>query len=167
MQKQAFFQIKEEKDKGFSFKSIVPIPFVEWNDYNDEVKIEFSQHIMPYLVDMKKNFTQYAITDIMDLNSKYSIILYKWLSMYFNQFEKYEFKNNRTQKQLDSYRNPRIDISELRLITDTVDVYKDNRDFFKSMVDKATEEINRFTHFNVSYDKIKKRTFHCRDSVPH
>ena len=156
MQKQAFFQIKEEKDKGFSFKSIVPIPFVEWNDYNDEVKIEFSQHIMPYLVDMKKNFTQYAITDIMDLNSKYSIILYKWLSMYFNQFEKYEFKNNRTQKQLDSYRNPRIDISELRLITDTVDVYKDNRDFFKSMVDKATEEINRFTHFNVSYDKIKK-----------
>ncbi|MDI4788786.1 RepB family plasmid replication initiator protein, partial [Salmonella enterica subsp. enterica serovar Montevideo] len=39
MQKQAFFQIKEEQGKGFKFKSIVPIPYVEWTDYNDEVLI--------------------------------------------------------------------------------------------------------------------------------
>ncbi len=43
MQKQAFFQIKEVKGKGYNMKSIVPIPFVEWNSYNDEVKIEFNQ----------------------------------------------------------------------------------------------------------------------------
>ncbi len=45
MQKQAFFQIKEEQGKGFKFKSIVPIPYVEWTDYNDEVKIEFHREI--------------------------------------------------------------------------------------------------------------------------
>ena len=61
MQKQAFFQIKEEAGKGFKFKSIVPIPYVEWTDYHDEVKIEFHREIMPYLINLKKNFTQHAI----------------------------------------------------------------------------------------------------------
>ena len=37
MQKQAFFQIKKEQDKGFDFESIVPIPYVKWADYHDEV----------------------------------------------------------------------------------------------------------------------------------
>jgi plasmid replication initiation protein len=55
MQKQAFFQIKEEKGKGLKFESIVPIPYVEWNDYNDEVTIEFHREIMPYLINLKKN----------------------------------------------------------------------------------------------------------------
>ena len=73
MQKQAFFQIKEEQGKGFKFKSIVPIPYVEWTDYNDEVKIEFHREIMPYLINLKKNFTQHALSDIAELNSKYSI----------------------------------------------------------------------------------------------
>lgn len=57
MQKQAFFQIKEVKDKGFKFKSIVPIPFVEWNDFNDEVMIQFTPQIMPYLIDLKEFHT--------------------------------------------------------------------------------------------------------------
>ncbi|TXK46774.1 replication initiation protein, partial [Lactococcus sp. dk322] len=156
MQKQAFFQIKEEKDKGFKFKSIVPIPFVEWNDFNDEVTIQFTQQIMPYLIDLRKNFTQYAITDIMDLETKYSIILYKWLCMNFNQFENYKFKNNRTKKQLEEYQNPIISVKNFRNLTDTLDLYKDNRDFFKFVVEKAIKEITKSTHFNVSYEKIKK-----------
>ena len=77
MQKEAFFEIREEAGKGFKFKSIVPIPYVEWTDYHDEVKIEFHREIMPYLIELKKNFTQYALSDVMELNSKYSIILYK------------------------------------------------------------------------------------------
>ncbi|WP_155724750.1 replication initiation protein, partial [Lactococcus cremoris] len=61
MQKEAFFEIREEAGKGFKFKSIVPIPYVEWTDYHDEVKIEFHREIMPYLIELKKNFTQYAL----------------------------------------------------------------------------------------------------------
>ncbi len=81
MQKEAYFEIKEEAGKGFKFKSIVPIPYVEWTDYHDEVKIEFHREIMPYLINLKKNFTQHALSEISELNSKYSIILYRWLSM--------------------------------------------------------------------------------------
>lgn len=156
MQKQAFFQIKEEKKKGFKFKSIVPIPYIEWNDYNDNVRIEFSQHIMPYLIDLKTNFTQYAISDIMGLNQLYSIILYKWLCMSYNQFEHYQHKPNRTQKQLEEYKNPKISVKDLRALTDTEDIYTRMFHFTEWVLDNPIKEINENTHFNVTYDKIKK-----------
>lgn len=155
MQKQAFFSIKEEKGKGFKFKNIVPIPFVEWTDYNDEVKIEFHREIMPYLTELDK-YTQYAITDIRELNSKYSIILYKWLTMYYNQYQTYLKKGERTQKQLYEYKNPIIRLVDLREITDTITEYKDMNNFTKKVLNKPLEEINAHTHFTVTYDKIKK-----------
>jgi len=156
MQKQAFFQIKEEEGKGFKFKSIVPIPYVEWTDYHDEVKIEFHREIMPYLINLKKNFTQHALSDIAELNSKYSIILYRWLSMQYNQYEHYSVKGGRRAEQVEAYRNPSITVKELRTITDTVNEYKDMNNFTKFVLDKPLKEINTHTTFNVSYDKIKK-----------
>nr|AAB38329.1 replication protein [Lactococcus lactis] len=156
MQKQAFFQIKEVKGKGYNMKSIVPIPFVEWNSYNDEVKIEFHREIMPYLIELKEKFTQYALSDIMELNSKYSIILYKWLSMNYNQYEHYSVKGGRRTEQVESYRNPSILVKELRIMFDTVNEYKDFRNFDKWVLKKPIEEINKYTSFNVSYEKIKK-----------
>lgn len=75
MQKTGYFQIKEVKEKGYEMTSIVPIPTVKWNSYNDEVLIRFNQDIMPYLIDLKNNFTQHALSDIAELNSKYSILV--------------------------------------------------------------------------------------------
>ena len=45
MQKQAFFEIKQLKDneKDFEMTSIVPIPTIKWNSYNDEVMMEFNR----------------------------------------------------------------------------------------------------------------------------
>ena len=156
MQKQAFFQIKEEQGKGFKFKSIVPIPYVEWTDYHDEVKIEFHREIMPYLINLKKNFTQHALSDIAELNSKYSIILYRWLSMNYNQYEHYNVKGGRRAEQVENYRKPSISVKELREITDTVNEYKEIYDFEKRVLKKSLAEINAHTSFNVNYEKIKK-----------
>lgn len=156
MQKQAFFEIKEKKDKGFKMKSIVPIPTVEWSDYNDEVMIRFNQDIMPYLIELKNNFTQYALTDLVELNSKYSIILYKWFSMNYNQYEHYSANGGRRNEQLEDYCNPSITVKELRTMTDTLNEYKDMNNFTKLILKKPLQEINEHTHFNVTYDKIKK-----------
>ncbi|EJV11327.1 RepB family plasmid replication initiator protein [Enterococcus faecalis] len=158
MQKQAFFEIKQLKDnqKDFEMTSIVPIPTVKWNSYNDEVMIEFNRHIMPYLIDLKKNFTQYALSDVIELNSKYSIIIYKWLCMYYNQYEHYSAKGGRREEQVESYRNPSISIKELRILTDTVNTYKKLSMFEIRVLKEPLEEINEHTHFNVSYEKIKK-----------
>ena len=155
MQKQAFFRIKEEAGKGFKFINIVPIPYVEWNSYNDMVTLQFQPQIMPYLIDLKKNFTQYALSDVMELNSKYSIILYKWLSMNYNQYEHYSVKGGRRAEQVEAYRNPSISIQELRTITDTVSDFKRFFDFEKRVLKNAVEEINAHTSFNVTYEKRK------------
>lgn len=156
MQKQAFFQIKEEAGKGFKFKSIVPIPYVEWTDYHDEVKVEFHREIMPYLINLKKNFTQHALSDIAELNSKYSIILYRWLSMQYNQYEHYSVKGGRRAEQVEAYRNPTITVKELRVMTDTVNEYKRMFQFTEWILEKPLAEINAHTSFNVSYEKVKK-----------
>ncbi|EGO5060961.1 RepB family plasmid replication initiator protein [Enterococcus faecalis] len=156
MQKEAYFEIKEEAGKGFKFKSIVPIPYVEWTDYHDEVKIEFHREIMPYLINLKKNFTQHALSEISELNSKYSIILYRWLSMNYNQYEHYSVKGGRRAEQVESYRNPSISVKELRIMTDTVNEYQRFTNFTKKILDIPLKEINDNTTFKVSYEKVKK-----------
>jgi len=156
MQHQAFFEIREEQGRGLEYRSIVPIPEVAWNSYNDEVKIVFSRSIMPYLIDLKKNFTQYAISEIMNLNGKYSIILYKWLVMNYNQFEHYQYKKERIQAQLEELRNPKISVKELRVLTDTISDYQRFERFETKVLKQATKEITANTSYNVSYEKIKK-----------
>lgn len=156
MQKQAFFKIKEKKEHGFEFESIVPIPYAKWTDYNDEVTIQFSSKIMPYLINLKTNFTQHALSDLAELNSKYSLILYRWLSMQYNQYEHYSVKGGRREEQVESYRNPSISVKELRIMTDTINEYKAMNNFTKKVLNKPLEEITKHTSFNVTYDKIKK-----------
>ena len=156
MQKQAFFQIKKERDKGFKFVSIVPIPYVEWTDYHDEVLIRFSPEIMPYLINLKTNFTQHALSDISELNSKYSVILYRWLSMNYNQYEHYSVKGGRREEQVENYRNPTISMRDLREMTDTVKDYQRIDNFEKRVLKAGLDEINSYTSFNVTYEKVKK-----------
>lgn len=156
MQKQAFFKIKEKKEHGFEFENIVPIPYVKWTDYHDEVLIRFSPEIIPYLVNLKKNFTQHALSDLAELNSKYSIILYRWLSMNYNQYEHYSVKGGRREEQVESYRNPSISIRELREMTDTIKEYSRFQSFENRVLKNAVVEITQHTSFNVSYEKVKK-----------
>ena len=156
MQKQAFFKIKEKKEHGFEFENIVPIPYVKWTDYHDEVTVRFSPEIMPYLINLKQNFTQHALSDLAELNSKYSIILYRWLSMNYNQYEHYSYKGGRREEQVEAYRNPSISIRELREMTDTINDYKRFTHFETRVLKEPLEEINEHTSLNVTYDKIKK-----------
>ena len=156
MQKQAYFKIRSNKALGIEYESIVPIPYVKWNDYNDEVTIQFSEHIMPYLINLKAEFTQYKISELQKLNSKYSLILYRWLSMQYNQYEHYSVKGGRRAEQVEAYRNPSIPVKELRVITDTVNDYERFQSLETWVLKKPLEEINAHTSFNVSYEKIKK-----------
>ncbi|KZU18126.1 RepB family plasmid replication initiator protein [Lactiplantibacillus plantarum] len=156
MHEQAYFEIRELSGKKCEMKSISPITYAEWNNYNDIVTIEFNHRIMPYLIDLKQNFTQYALSDVVELKSKYSIILYKWLSMSYNQFEYYSSKGGRRDDQIEEYRNPSISMEELRRLTNTTEDYQRFTNFSKKVLDIPLSEINEHTHFNVTYDKIRK-----------
>lgn len=157
MQKQAFFEIREEKEKGYVFRNIVPIPYVEWNSYSDKVKVRFDVEIMPYLTELKTNFTQFALTDIQGLKSKHGIIIYKWLNMNYNQFEYYNKSGNRDKQQLYNLCNPTIDVDELRWLTNTQKEYIGRfTNFELYVIKKPIKEINKHTRFTISYDKIRE-----------
>ena len=118
LHQQSIFEVQEENEKGkWKYKIISPISSSEWNDYNDTLKIKFTDDIMPYLIELKTNFTQYLITDIMGLNSKYSIILYKWFSMNYNQYEAYNGMKKRSKEQIALLKNPYIDLMGSRAPT--------------------------------------------------
>lgn len=158
LHQQSVFEIREMNDhkNKFEYQVISPLEKTTWNDYNDIIEITFTNSIMPYLIELKSKFTQYALSDLVNLNSKYSIILYKWLSMNYNQYEHYSYKGGRREEQVESYRNPTISMRDLREITDTVNEYKNFSDFEKRILKKPLEEINTHTSFNVTYDKVKK-----------
>ena len=84
-----------------------------------------------------------------------SITIYKLICMHYNQFETYQFKNKRTKKQLYELQNPIIKINELRKITDTENEYTRFTNFERFVLKTAIDEINKFTHLDIKYDKIK------------
>ena len=158
LHQQSVFEIREmnvHKNK-FEYRVISPLEETAWNDYNDIISMTFTKSIMPYLIELKTKFTQYALSDLVDLNSKYSIILYKLLSMNYNQYEHYSNNGGRRAEQVEAYRNPSITVKELRVITDTVNDYERFQSLETWILKKPLEEINAHTSFNVTYDKIKK-----------
>ena len=157
LHQQSIFEVREEDEKGkWKYKIISPISSSEWNDYNDILKIKFTDDIMPYLIELKTNFTQYLITDIMNLNSKYSIILYKWFSMNYNQYDTYKGGGNRSEDYLEKLKNPYIGMPELRRMTNTLVEYDRISNFEARVLKPAKKEINEHTHFTMTYEKIKR-----------
>ena len=148
-------ELNERKGK-YEYQVISPLERTSWNDYEDIVSFKFTESIFPYLIDLKGTYTQYLLSDIAQLNSKYSIIIYKWLSMNYNQYDYYNAKGGRREKQLNEYKNPIIPIEELRRITDTEKEYLKFSNFEARVLKKAVEEINQFTVLNATYEKIKK-----------
>jgi plasmid replication initiation protein len=102
-----------------------------------KVKIRLDRDMIPYLVQLKSNFTQYELMAILGLKSKFSIRLYEI-------FKSYEFAGK-----------VEIDIEELRKMLMIENEYKKFYDFRRYVVDKAIEEITVFTDLNVSYTLIK------------
>lgn len=159
MQEQACFEIKENQNNEFSFKSIMPISYMNWDDYHDEILIEFNHRIMPYLIELKTNFKQYQISELITLKSKYSIILYKWLSTFYNQYEFHREKEYRNKGLLYEYQNPEISIEELRILTNTINEYDRFDNFERWVLKRPVDEINQKTEFIITYDKIKSGKF--------
>lgn len=130
----------------------------EWSiSVNDNyLHIQLSESIMPYLLEYRKHFVAYQLSESVNLLGKYSLILYKYLISIYNQYEFYKDGNSRTSKQLHSYQNPVISLDELRSLTNTGKKLKETRNLLKVVLDDSLDEINKKTSINVKYDKLKK-----------
>lgn len=146
MRDQARFSIRYKDGKKIKEEIISVISKISWNNYEDTVLIKFTEDVMPYLVDLKRDFTQYNVVNLSDMSSRYSVILYKWLVMNYKQYKKYENQSNK---------NPIIDIDELREMTETQNKYKEIGDFERKVL-VCVDEISRVSDLNVTYEKIRK-----------
>lgn len=139
-------EIEIEEENGvidFSFYAITT--YINYKSKgNPDVILEFNPKLLPYLIDLKENFTQYKLREIIHLSSKYAVILYKWLMMNYQQGT-YNPK----------FYNPKISMKDLRKLTDTEKEFSRFGNFEKKVLQIAKREINSKTQLRVSYDKIK------------
>lgn len=146
------FSVQDSNGKQVDI-SITPISKAI-NPYDSEyASLTFTSEVLPYLIDLRKNFTRYQLNDILHLNSKYAIAIYRWLMMNYRQYEAYANTNQRTSEQLEQYRNPTINLVELRHLTGTAKKYKDIRDLLKRVVKPAAEEISENTGYRVIFER--------------
>ena len=133
--------VKLKKENG-DILSLSLLPSVLWKKSSDEIICKFSDELMPYLINLKENFTKYNVLEIKGFSSKYGLILYEYLLS-----EKYK---NLAEKRYT------LEMSYLRKITGTEKKYNDFRNFEKKVLKVAIDDINTaVVSILVDYKKIK------------
>lgn len=112
------------------------------------VEVEFSQKLMPYLVELKEQFTTYYLANVMTLKSNYSIRLFELL------------------KQYEKIKKRTIDLEELRRMVGTTEINQNGEiikeeyplyGHFKSRVIlPAQKELKQKTDIYFNFKEIKQ-----------
>lgn len=156
LHQQSVFRIKEGEKRGrIVYQVISPFASTKWDSDSDDISFKLTEEIMPYLFDLRENYTKMALSDMIEMNSKYSIVLYKWLTMNLNQFKNYEKTNLRNKEQLDNLQNPTISVEDFRVMTDTEDTYQRFSSLKARILQPAVDEINDKTTLKVGFETIK------------
>ena len=101
------------------------------------VSLRFSYELLPFLVQLSENFTQYPLKDVAGFSSIYSIRMYE-LMMQFN-----------------STKYVKIKLSELRSMFELQDKYANSKDLRKWVIETAFKEINEKSPVLADYKLIK------------
>lgn len=129
--------INKENKRYFTTIRLIHKPrFIEGSD---KLKINIDKDLVPYIIDLKKEFTRYKIENILELRSSYAVRIYELLKQYEN-IGKREILVE--------------DLREFLGIED--DEYQRFYDFERRILKVAEEEINEYTDIEISYGKIKK-----------
>ena len=102
------------------------------------VKISLSRNLTPYLIGLRKQYTQIPLFNILPMKSKYGIRLYEILKSYANLGSK------------------RISIDELKKRLNA-ESYKDTSNFKKKVLFPALKDIERYGDIKVSTIFIKTK----------
>ena len=105
---------------------------------DNTLEIVFSPQVTPLLLELKKWYTTYDFLDIVKLNSKHSIVLYRLIK------EKLGLKQNPFS----------LSIEELNRLFGVN--YKSWKSLRENVVDPAVEQINKNTKYRIGYRTIRK-----------
>lgn len=139
-------QIKEIADKSLWIKIDDEETLLRWiekpyiNRKEGYIKIRLDRDMMPFLLELRKNFTQYELIYTLHFKSKYSIRLYELIkSIHYDGLHPYEADYS---------------VEQLQRLMDA-EIYKTYQHFREKALDKAVEEINRYSDMIVSYKPIR------------
>ena len=107
---------------------------------NGEVLLSFADKILPYLTQLKANFTKYKLLEIGQLSSIHSIRMYELVVMWVNQFQYSKDFTIEEFKHVMSVKNKYKQFSELRI----------------AVITTAINDINENTNYKVSVVYLKK-----------
>lgn len=105
------------------------------------VKIKLDEYMKPFLLQLKEHYTQYQLTYILRMKSRYSLRLYELIMSYF--YEK-----------LGSYSKV-FAVDELKRLLDA-EKYVRFCNFHSDVLRPAVAEINQYTDVDLTYNQVKK-----------
>lgn len=110
------------------------------NVKGQQATIQLDSSLLPYLVELKRDFTKYELINVLLLRGKYSIRLYEIFKSYLWN------------------REWNVSIEELRALINC-DKYPRYAEFNRNILKKSIEEINKHTDINVEYEPIRYGRF--------
>ena len=136
----------QKEDGGITF--INWVASAEYKPKEAVVEVEFSQKLMPYLVELKEQFTTYYLANVMSLKSSYSIRIFELL------------------KQYEKIKKRKIDLDKLRLLVGTTEVdqngeiikedYPKYGHFKSRVILTAQRELKQKTDIYFNFTEIKE-----------
>ncbi|EPO8280856.1 replication initiation protein RepM [Acinetobacter baumannii] len=121
-------------DKSIKMRWVQEIQFL---DSQSVIGIRFSKPILPFISNLSREFTKYALSDIAGINSGYGIRIYELLVQY-RQIGKRE-----------------ISVESLRTMLEFGKKYPLFADFKKRVIDTAIDQINEYSPLKVTYEQKK------------
>lgn len=107
------------------------------------IRIRLDEDMKPYLLNLKKNYTQYELIYTLHFKSKYTIRLYELIkSIHYKELETYK-----VYYTIDEIRN-RLGVENGR--------YKELKNLKARVLDISVEEINKYSDKQISYKNVKK-----------
>lgn len=109
------------------------------------ITIKLHDKLKPYLIQLKKHYTQYMLADILVLKSVYAIRIYELLREGFRGQKVYA----------DNCAIVILDVDTIRKATNTEEKYSQMGHFKVKVIDIAVKEINDKLGYHVTYEDVK------------
>lgn len=118
--------------------------FIEYKDNSGKIGLWFSQPILPYLSELKNQFTRYDLSNVSGMSSIYGIRLYELLMQW-------QMRGNRE-----------VEIAWLKEIFEIENNYTSISDLKKYVIEPAVKNVNNYSNLDVlhNYKKTGRNVTH-------
>lgn len=122
------------ENKSIKMRWVQEIQFL---DSQGTIGIRFSKPILPFISNLSREFTKYALSDIAGINSGYGIRIYELLVQY------------------KSIGKRELSVKNMRKMLELGTKYPLFADFKKRVIDTAVDQINEYSPLEVKYEQKK------------